>query len=179
MFTSTESRHVKEVVTSARGRRSVAGHPVGLCRRQLLRYYLGWRHDRPDGALAYFVSLHGIGQHDAGPGGVRLRPGGLRLPGHGPGDHRGRLLRPGHRQRAIGLRAFADRTDPEHRRANIKKDFGFDAELRARQGFAGGQRRRRQHLQGDSQAGADRHRRRGRHHDDLLHHHGPDPRAHA
>ena len=34
---------------------------------------------------------------------------GLRLPRHGPGHHRGRLLRPGHRQRAVGLRALAHR----------------------------------------------------------------------
>ncbi len=34
-----------------------------------------------------------------------LRPRRLRLPRHGPGHHRRRLLRPGHRQRAVGLRA--------------------------------------------------------------------------
>ena len=45
--------------------------------------------------------------------GVRLRPGGLRLPRHGPGDHRGRLLRPGDGQRAVGLRALAHRDRPQ------------------------------------------------------------------
>ena len=48
-------------------------------------------------------------------GGLRLRPGRVRLPRHGPGDHRRRLLRPGHRQRAVGLRAVADREHPRHR----------------------------------------------------------------
>ena len=41
--------------------------------------------------------------------GVRVRPGRLRLPRHGPGHDRRRLLRPGHRQRAVGLRALAHR----------------------------------------------------------------------
>ena len=56
--------------------------------------------------------------------------------------------------------------------AEIKRDFNIDVELRPRQGHAGSQRRRRQHLQGHGQAGADRHRRGRRHHHDLLDHHG-------
>ena len=52
----------------------------------------------------------------------------------------------------------------------IKKDFGFDVEVREGQALPRGERRRRQHLQGDRQAGAHRHRRRRRHHDDLLDH---------
>jgi K(+)-stimulated pyrophosphate-energized sodium pump len=59
------------------------------------------------------------------PAGLRLRPGGLRLPRHGPGDHRRRLLRPGHRQRPVGLRALAHRDRPQHQ-GEIKKDFGFE-----------------------------------------------------
>jgi len=42
------------------------------------------------------------------------------------------------------------------------------ARLRSRQDAARGERRRRQHLQGDGQAGADRHGRGRRHHHDLL-----------
>ena len=60
----------------------------------------------------------------------------------------------------------------------IKKDFGFDVELRVGQAHARGERRRRQHLQGDGQAGADRHRRGRRHHHDLLDHRGADGRPH-
>ena len=37
VFTSTESAHVREVVTSSRGRRRVAEHPVRSRRRQLQR----------------------------------------------------------------------------------------------------------------------------------------------
>ena len=63
-------------------------------------------------------------------------------------------------------------TLPEHQAREIKKDFGFDAELRDGQALPRGERRRRQHLQGHRQAGAHRHRRRRRHHDDLLDHRG-------
>ncbi len=56
-------------------------------------------------------------------------------------------------------------------KAEIKKDFGFEPELREGQALPRGERRRRQHLQGDRQAGADRHRGRRRDDDDLLDHH--------
>ena len=41
----------------------------------------------------------------------------------------------------------------------LKRDFGFDVALRAREAHARGERRRREHVQGDRQAGAHRHRR--------------------
>ena len=59
--------------------------------------------------IAYGVSTARRGQPHAGPGGLRLRPGGVRLPRHGPGDHRGGLVRPGDGQRAVGLRAVDHR----------------------------------------------------------------------
>ena len=59
----------------------------------------------------------------------------------------------------------------------IKKQFGFDVNFGARQGPARGKRRRGQHVQGDREAGADRHGRGGRDDDDLLDHHGADPGA--
>ncbi len=52
----------------------------------------------------------------------------------------------------------------------------LQARLRARQALPGSQRLGRQHLQGDRQAGADRHRRRRRHDDDLLDHPAAWPR---
>ena len=61
----------------------------------------------------------------------------------------------------------------------IQRDFGFDAGLRARQALPGGQRLGRQHLQGDRQARADRHRRRRRHDDDLLDHPAAGQGGHA
>ena len=59
----------------------------------------------------------------------------------------------------------------------LKKDFGLNVQFDQGQGPARGERRRRQHLQGDGQAGAHRHGRRRRDDDDLLDHHGADRRA--
>ena len=56
--------------------------------------------------------------------------------------------------------------------AEIKREFRLQAGFREGQGEPGRERRRRQHLQGDLQAGADRHRGGGRHHHDLLDHRG-------
>ena len=61
--------------------------------------------------------------------------------------------------------------------AELKKDFGFDANFERAKDTARGERRRRQHLQSDRQAGADRHGRRRRDDDDLLDHHGADRRG--
>ena len=79
--------------------------------------------------IAYCVSTLGFGDADAGAGGVRVRPGGVRLPRHGPGDDRGRLVRPGDRQRAVGLRAVADRADSRHQGGDSRRDFGFDVDF--------------------------------------------------
>ena len=51
-------------------------------------------------------------------------------------------------------------------------------ELRARQGHAGSERRRGQHVQGDGETGADRNGCGGRYHDDFFDHHGADERPH-
>ena len=122
--------------------------------------------------VGYVVSTQGLGRHHARSGRVRLRPGGLRLPGHGPGDHRRGLLRPGDRQRSIGLRTVDHRADPERRRRD-REGLRLQTRLRRGQGQPRGERRGGQHLQGDCQAGAHRHGRGRRHHDDLLHHHEP------
>ena len=46
--------------------------------------------------------------------GVRVRPRRVRLPRHGSGDDRRRLVRSGDGQRAVGVRALDDRADPGH-----------------------------------------------------------------
>jgi K(+)-stimulated pyrophosphate-energized sodium pump len=61
----------------------------------------------------------------------------------------------------------------------IKKDFGFTPDFDQGQALPRGERRRRQHLQGDRQAGADRHRGGRRGDDDLRDHHAPDRRPEA
>ena len=64
-------------------------------------------------------------------------------------------------------------------KAELKKDFGFDAGLREGQAQPRGERRRRQHVQGDGQARAHRHGRRRRDDDDLRDHRGADRGAAA
>ena len=54
--------------------------------------------------------------------------------------------------------------------ADIKKNFGFDPQVRKSQGTSRGERRRGQYVQGHGEAGADRNRRRGRDDDDLFDH---------
>ena len=102
VFTSTSSAHVQEVVTSSREGGASLNILSGFVAGNFSAYWLGLAMVALM-SVAYFVSLHGLGGADAGSGGLRLRPGGLRLPGHGPGDDRGRLLRSGDRQRAVGL----------------------------------------------------------------------------
>jgi K(+)-stimulated pyrophosphate-energized sodium pump len=111
----------------APGRR-VAQHPRRPHRRQLLGLLDGHRDRLADGRrLRRVDSTPGAADHrrlarpdrrlrrDGRRGGLRLRPGGLRLPRHGPGHHRRRLVRPGHRQRPVGLRAVGHRDHPRHR----------------------------------------------------------------
>ena len=69
-----------------------------------------------------------------------------------------------------------DRAAARHR-AGAQARLRLRRELRRGEGPARGERRRRQHLQGDGQAGAHRHGRRGRDDDDLLDHHGADAGA--
>ena len=178
VFTSTHSRARARSGHLVARRRRVAQHPVGPRRRQLQRL-LARPHDHgPD--VDRLPACRAVGRSAAlmaGAGDLRVRPGRVRLPRHGPGDDRRRLVRPGHRQRAVGLRAVADRDASRTSSRRSQQQFGFTVELRRRQGTARGERRRRQHLQGDGQAGADRHRGRRRDDDDLLDHHGADAGA--
>ena len=160
IFTSTESATSREVVISSREGGASLNILSGLVAGNFSAYWLG------HGivalmAIAYGVSTQGLGTAHDRAGGLRVRAGGVRLPRHGPGDDRGRLVRPGHGQRPVGLRAVDDRGDPEHQ-GGAEEGLRVRRELRARQAPARRERRRRQHLQGDGEAGADRHRRRRR-----------------
>ncbi len=90
------SRHL-----GARGRR-VARHFVRIRGRKLLRLLPGTGHGGADVHRLYGGPV-GAWQSDDRGSGVRFWTGGLRLPGHGTGNHCGRFLRTGHRQRAIGV----------------------------------------------------------------------------
>ena len=48
---------------------------------------------------------------------------------HGPGDDRRRQLRPGDRQRPVGLRAGPDRTHSGHQGRRSRRDFGFEPDF--------------------------------------------------
>ena len=74
---------------------------------------------------------------------LRVRPRGLRLPGHGAGHHRGGYLRSGHGQRAIGLRTEPDRSAARTSRQSIKSDFGFEPDFENAKHAARKRRRRR------------------------------------
>ena len=117
----------------ARGRR-VAQHPLGPRRRQLQRLL-----DRPQhrGADVDRVPRQRVERGDGGPDararGVRVRPRGVRLPRHGPGDDRRGLLRPGDRQRAVGLRAVGDREHSRHQ-AGAEEGLRLDVAVREGQG---------------------------------------------
>ena len=174
VFTSTESAHVKEVVTASREGGASLNILAGLIAGNLQRLLAGPHHRGADGRRLR-RQHDAAGQPDDRPGRVRLRPRRLRLPRHGSGDDRRRLLRPGDRQRAVGLRAV-DHRDPAQHRGRDQEGLRLHARLRDRQAPPGGQRRRRQHLQGDRQAGAHRHRGRRRHDADLLDHRGAHPR---
>ncbi len=80
--------------------------------------------------IAYRREHHGAGRPHGGAGRLRLRPGGLRLPGHGSGDHRRRLVRAGDRQRAVRLRAVGHRADPGIE-PTIRRQYGFDVDFEA------------------------------------------------
>ena len=113
VFTSTESAHVREVVTSSREGGASLNILSGLTAGNFSAFWMGM----------VLIVLMGIGvlrqpdgprrdddrRQDGRLAGLRLRPRGLRLPRHGPGHDRGRLVRPGHRQRAERLRALGHR----------------------------------------------------------------------
>ena len=90
MFTSTNSAHVREVVTSSREGGASLNILSGLVAGNFSGYWLGLT-IMGLMAIAYYVSMMGLGDADAGPGRLRVRPGGVRVPRHGPGHDRRRL----------------------------------------------------------------------------------------
>ena len=167
VFTSTESRHVREVVTACAEGGASLNILTGLVAGNFSAFWMGIVIVAPDGhrLLRHQRNLaRSATPDDRRLAGLRLRPRRLRLPRHGPGHHRRRQLRPGHRQRPERLRALADRDRSPTSRPSSRREFDIDVEFRAGQAPPRGERRRRQHLQGHRQARAHRHRRRRRHH---------------
>ena len=115
VFTSVESSHVREVVTASREGGASLNILAGFVAGNFSAYWLGLSIVSLM-SIAYLVSAseHVDVRPDAGAGRVRVRPGRVRLPRHGPGHDRRRLVRPGDRQRAVGVRTVGDRDDSEH-----------------------------------------------------------------
>ncbi len=179
VFTSVDSRHTKEVVISSREGGPSLNILSGLVAGQFQRVLAG-HHDHgadDDRVLRQHVIPAGGRCADGRSGRVRLRSRGVRIPGHGPGHDRRRLVRSGDGQRAVGVRAVADRADPG-RRCPDPAAVRLPGELRARQALPRGERRRGEHVQGDGQAGAHRHGGRRRDDDDLFDHRGAHERPH-
>ena len=95
VFTSVDSKHVQEVVTSSKEGGASLNILSGLVAGNFSAYWLGLTMVVLM-SVGYYFSLQGLGCFDDRRPGLRLRSRGLRLPRHGPGDHRRRLLRPGH-----------------------------------------------------------------------------------
>ena len=178
-----EDLHVDRVGARARGRdlvargRRVAQHPRGPGRGQFQRLLARPQHRRADehGLLG---QPDGLRRADDCRAGVCVRPRGVRLPRHGAGHDCRRLVRAGHRQRAVGLRAVGHRAAAGHQGGDQAR-LRLHAGLRERQAPARGERRRRQYVQGHGQARAHRHRRRRLDDDDFFDRGAADRRADA
>ncbi len=177
VFTSTESAHTREIVTSSREGGASLNVLSGLVAGNFSAYWLGMAIVGLM-SIAYLVSTQiPIGPDDRA-GGVCIRTRGVRVPRDGAGHHRGRFVRAGDGQRAVGLRALDDRIAAQYQ-AGTQEGLRVRRELRARQTYARRERRRREHLQGDGEAGAHRHGGRRINDDDLFDHRHADAPAPA
>ena len=115
---------MREVVTSARKAARRWAFLSGFVAGNFSAYYLG---------LAMVVLMshrlllqhHGPGELDDRRAGLCLRPGGVRLPGHGPGDHRGRFLGPV-TDNAQSVYELSLIEQVPNIKQELKKDFNID-----------------------------------------------------
>ena len=176
VFTSTESRHVKEVVTASREGGPSLNILAGLTAGNFSAYWMGVVIVALMG-IAFGVSTQGVGEIMKAPavfafglvafGFLGMGPVTIAVDSYGPVTDNAQSV----------YELSLIESDPE-RQGRDQEERGLGRQLRARQAPARGERRRREHLQGHRQAGPHRHRRRRRHHHDLLDHHEPHPGAH-
>ena len=176
VFTSTESKHVKEVVTASREGGASLNILSGLTAGNFSAYWMGAGDRRADGRSPTASASPGLEAIMKAPavfafglvafGFLGMGPVTIAVDSYGPVTDNA--------QSVYELSLIEN--DPGHQ-GRDQEDRGLGRQLRARQALPRGERRRRQHLQGDRQAGADRHRGRRRHHDDLLDHHEPHRRV--
>ena len=186
VFTSTESAHVREVVTSSREGGASLNILSGLVAGNFSAYWIGLA-IMALMAIAYGVSGRSRRSMPANraAGGMMLAPAvfafglvAFGFLGMGPVT--------------IAVDSYGPVTDnaqsvyelstieqiPEHQ-GRAQEGLRLRRRLRAGQAQPRGERRRRQHVQGDRQARADRHGRRRRDDDDLRDHRGADRRPAA
>ena len=183
-----EGVHLDPLVACARGgdlvarRRRVAQHPVGSGRGQLQRL-LARPHDHGPDDDRLPGGLDGLSSTMIGGVPLMVAPAifafglvAFGFLGMGPVtiavDSYGPVT-----DNAQSVYELSQIEEIPGHRAGAPERVRLPGQLHGRQGAARGERRRRQHLQGDRQAGADRHRRRRRDDDDLRDHHGADAGA--
>ncbi len=176
VFTSSHSKHVHEIVTASREGGASLTILSGLVAGNFSAFWMGMLIAGLM-AVAYFVSslqtswfsaelVHVMGSYGSvfafglvAFGFLCMGPVNIAVDSYGPvTDNAQSVFELAQTEQIPGIQ----RGDPARLRLH--------AGLRARQALPRGQRLGRQHLQGDRQAGADRHRRRRRHDDDLLDH---------
>ena len=113
IFTSTESAHVREVVTSSKEGGASLNILSGLVAGNFSAYWLGMIIAALMG-IAYLMSTMISDDIMLAPAVFAFGLVAFGFLGHGPGDDCRRQLRPGDRQRPIGLRAVDDRKLAEH-----------------------------------------------------------------
>ena len=96
VFTSMQSRHVREIVTSSREGGASLNILSGLVAGNFSSYWLGFT-VLTLMSLAYMMSTMGLASLMVAPAVFAFRPGGFRVPRNGSGDDRRGQLRPGHR----------------------------------------------------------------------------------
>ena len=169
-----QSGHVREVVTSSREGGASLNILSGFVAGNFSAYWLGLT-IMGLMAIAYGVSTLGSGTLMAAPaifafglvafGFLGMGPVTIAVDSYGPVTDNAQSVYELSTIETAGHRAGAQE------RVRLRR------QLRRGEGPARGERRRGQHLQGDRQAGAHRHRGRRRDHDDLLDHHGAHARA--
>ena len=168
VFTSIESRHVREVVTSSREGGASLNILSGLVAGNFSAFWLGMAMMLLMGA-AYGISTLGLAGLMLAPavfafglvafGFLGMGPVTIAVDSYGPVTDNA--------QSVYELSLIED--IPGHQ-AGAQGQVRLHAEFRARQRESGRERRRGQHFQGDREAGADRHRRGRRDDDDFLDH---------
>ena len=108
VFVSTSCKHVREVTNCSKHGGASLNILSGFRGGKFFGVLDGVVHYGADVRVVLLLAKPGVDGADAGK--IRVchadfcvRPGGVRLPGHGTGDDRGGQLRPGDGQRAIGL----------------------------------------------------------------------------